>query len=284
MVYPIDLVKTRFQTQLITPDVQQKYTSLTNALVKIHKHEGFIGLYRGLSVNVLLVTPELVVQITGNDCFRHLFQPPKGEDNMYWQGMAAACTGVLATLITSPMELFKIQLQNEGLKLKETNNISTKHSLTARIVLRKIIKENGILGIFKGVVPCALRDIPFAVIYFPLFAFLYDKGPKSSNDEATSSWSLFSGIMSGAASAFLLTPADVVKTRIQTLNSGVQYDGVVDCFKKIYRNEGFFSFFRGAGCRVLVIAPLFGFTEMIYYFGVAETLFNLPTQTFVRHK
>lgn len=41
---------------------------------------------------------------------------------MYWQGMAAACTGVLATLITSPMELFKIQLQNEGLKLKETNS------------------------------------------------------------------------------------------------------------------------------------------------------------------
>jgi solute carrier family 25 (mitochondrial glutamate transporter), member 18/22 len=30
--------------------------------------------------------------------------------------------------------------------------------------------------------------------------------------------------------------------------------------------------FKGAGCRMMVMAPLFGIAQMIYYIGVAEFL------------
>ncbi|VDP84361.1 unnamed protein product [Echinostoma caproni] len=34
--------------------------------------------------------------------------------------------------------------------------------------------------------------------------------------------------------------------------------------------------FKGAGCRVLVMAPLFGIAQMVYYLGVAERLLGYP--------
>lgn len=38
------------------------------------------------------------------------------------------------------------------------------------------------------------------------------------------------------------------------------------------RYEGPTAFFKGAICRVMVVAPLFGIAQMVYYLGVAEYL------------
>lgn len=42
--------------------------------------------------------------------------------------------------------------------------------------------------------------------------------------------------------------------------------------RKTLRNDGPTAFFRGGLCRMIVIAPLFGIAQTIYYLGVAETL------------
>ena len=52
----------------------------------------------------------------------------------------------------------------------------------------------------------------------------------------------------------------------------VKYRGVVDAFVRISREEGWRAFFKGGSCRVLVIAPLFGIAQTVYYLGVAEYL------------
>lgn len=46
-------------------------------------------------------------------------------------------------------------------------------------------------------------------------------------------------------------------------------------FRKIIKNEGPKAFFKGAGCRMIVIAPLFGIAQTVYYLGVAEKLLGL---------
>ncbi len=38
------------------------------------------------------------------------------------------------------------------------------------------------------------------------------------------------------------------------------------------KNEGPKAFFKGGACRAIVIAPLFGIAQMVYFFGVAEYL------------
>ena len=47
--------------------------------------------------------------------------------------------------------------------------------------------------------------------------------------------------------AFFPTPADVIKTRLQVAARSGQtsYNGVIDCTRKIYAEEGFGAFWKG---------------------------------------
>ena len=68
----------------------------------------------------------------------------------------------------------------------------------------------------------------------------------------------------------------------QLLNKGASeqsYNGIVDAFKSIFKNEGPSAFFKGALCRMIVIAPLFGIAQMVYYFGIAEYMMGIDKST-----
>ena len=52
--------------------------------------------------------------------------------------------------------------------------------------------------------------------------------------------------------------------------TGQRYKGIGDAVLRITREEGLAAFFKGASCRVLVIAPLFGIAQTVYYLGVGE--------------
>ncbi|VDM26139.1 unnamed protein product [Hydatigera taeniaeformis] len=70
----------------------------------------------------------------------------------------------------------------------------------------------------------------------------------------------------------------LVKTRLQTLShlkGETQFTGIADCFYRTFQREGLRALFKGAGCRVMVMAPLFGIAQTVYYLGVAEFLLGL---------
>ena len=45
-----------------------------------------------------------------------------------------------------------------------------------------------------------------------------------------------------------------------------------------FRTEGWRALFKGGFCRMLVMAPLFGIAQMVYYFGVGEFILGMPRQ------
>lgn len=56
-------------------------------------------------------------------------------------------------------------------------------------------------------------------------------------------------LYTGVPAASLVTPADVIKTRLQVAARAGQttYSGVTDCFRKILKEEGARAFWKGAG-------------------------------------
>lgn len=42
--------------------------------------------------------------------------------------------------------------------------------------------------------------------------------------------------------------------------------------RRILRDEGPRAFFKGGACCMIVIAPLFGIAQMVYFFGVGEAI------------
>lgn len=124
----------------------------------------------------------------------------------------------------------------------------------------------GLKGLYKGAAICAARDVPFSMIYFPTFAALKEF-LQNPIDGSPSPLALFlAGLLAGIPAAYFVTPADVIKTRIQVdAREGEDvYDDALDCLIKTVDKEGPGALFKGATQRVLRSAPQFGVTLLLY--------------------
>lgn len=71
-------------------------------------------MYRGSAVNILLITPEKAIKLAANDYFRYHLTNKKGELPITSQMAAGGLAGLCQIVITTPMELLKIQMQDAG--------------------------------------------------------------------------------------------------------------------------------------------------------------------------
>ncbi|KAM4819738.1 mitochondrial glutamate carrier 2 isoform 2-T5 [Thomomys bottae] len=273
-VFPIDLVKTRLQNQ----HGKDVYRGMIDCLVKTARTEGFVGMYRGAAVNLTLVTPEKAIKLAANDFFRQLLMEDRTQRDLQMEMLAGCGAGMCQVVVTCPMEMLKIQLQDAG-RLAPTHGTgsaglpSTCQRPSATLIARELLRTEGLSGLYKGLGATLLRDIPFSILYFPLFANLNHLGVSELTGKASFAHSFLSGCAAGSVAAAAVTPLDVLKTRIQTLKKGVgeeTYSGVADCARKLWTQEGPSAFMKGAGCRALVIAPLFGIAQGVYFVGIGE--------------
>lgn len=273
-VFPIDLAKTRLQNQ----QGSGIYRGMFDCLIKTVRSEGFFGMYRGAAVNLTLVTPEKAIKLAANDFFRNLLARDGKELTLLKEMLAGCGAGTCQVVVTSPMEMLKIQLQDAGRlatqkAFAEEGLAAIPKRPSALLIATNLLRTQGISGVYKGLGATLLRDVPFSVIYFPLFANLNKLGQKSPRERAPFYHSFLAGCVAGSVAAVAVTPLDVLKTRIQTLQKGIgeeTYNGILDCARKTWRNEGPSAFMKGAGCRALVIAPLFGIAQVVYFIGIGE--------------
>ncbi|XP_039389399.1 mitochondrial glutamate carrier 1 isoform X1 [Mauremys reevesii] len=291
-VFPIDLAKTRLQNQ---QNGQRMYTSMSDCLIKTIRSEGYFGMYRGAAVNLTLVTPEKAIKLAANDFFRYHLSKDGKKLTLLKEMLAGCGAGTCQVIVTTPMEMLKIQLQDAGriaaqkklmaaqAQLSSTTSAGAAESVvetrtTAMQITRELLRSKGIAGLYKGLGATLLRDVPFSIVYFPLFANLNKLGQKNPDVKAPFYVSFLSGCLAGSTAAVAVNPCDVIKTRLQSLKRGVNedtYSGILDCTRKIWQKEGPLAFLKGAYCRALVIAPLFGIAQVIYFIGIAEFFLDM---------
>lgn len=110
-----------------------------------------------------------------------------------------------------------------------------------------VVKELGLFGLYKGARACLLRDVPFSAIYFPAYA--HTKARLADENGYNHPLSLLvAGAIAGIPAASLVTPADVIKTRLQVVARTGQttYSGITDAVRKIYAEEGPRAFWKGS--------------------------------------
>ncbi|XP_043483185.1 calcium-binding mitochondrial carrier protein Aralar1 isoform X1 [Leptopilina heterotoma] len=254
-VYPIDLVKTRMQNQRTGSFIGElMYRNSFDCCKKVIRHEGFFGLYRGLVPQLMGVAPEKAIKLTVNDFCRDKFSDKNGNIPLMGEIVSGACAGGSQVIFTNPLEIVKIRLQVAG-------EIMGGQKVRAWAV----VKELGLFGLYKGARACFLRDVPFSAIYFPMYA--HTKARMADEGGYNTPLSLLiSGAIAGVPAAALVTPADVIKTRLQVVARKGQttYNGLMDCTRKIYREEGARAFWKGATARVFRSSPQFGVTLFTY--------------------
>ncbi|XP_014665799.1 PREDICTED: calcium-binding mitochondrial carrier protein Aralar2-like [Priapulus caudatus] len=187
-VYPIDLVKTRLQNQRSAFVGEVLYKNSFDCFRKVLRHEGVLGLYRGLLPQLVGVAPEKAIKLTVNDLVRDKFRRPSGEIAPWSEIIAGGCAGGSQVMFTNPLEIVKIRLQVAG----------EFSSAGPRIGALSVIRDLGFLGLYK------------------LLADATAKMLLADENGHNAPWTLFTaGFIAGMPAPSLTTPADVIKTRLQ---------------------------------------------------------------------
>lgn len=174
------------------------------------------------------------------DSFKHLF--------------AGGVAGAVSRTVVSPLERLKILFQVQP----STQNASMYQCL------RKMYVEEGLMGYMKGNGTNVIRIVPYSAVQFAAyekFATLI----RGDNDDLTPVGRLTAGGLAGLTSVTVTYPLDLVRTRLSCQSpTEMKYQGIVDSFRVIYKEEGAFAFYKGINATLIGVAPYVGLNFMFY--------------------
>ncbi|XP_057524748.1 uncharacterized protein LOC130804349 [Amaranthus tricolor] len=166
---------------------------------------------------------------------------------LFWQFMVAgSIAGCAEHMAMFPVDTIKTRMQALGSCPIKTVGVRT--------ALDSLLKSDGAAGLYRGIAAMGLGAGPAHAVYFSVYEFCKKKleGGNPNNHVAHA----LSGVCATVMSDAVLTPMDMVKQRLQ-LSGGVggAYNGVWDCVKRVFKDEGFRAFYASYRTTVIMNAP-----------------------------
>jgi len=158
-------------------------------------------------------------------------------------GIAGAVAGAMTAFLTCPLDVLRTRQQVQ-LKLKGGE---TPKYQGLRQSLSLVLREEGALGLFKGLGPQLFGLVPSWALYFTVYDHLKPVLTHYSGDRLSQPViHMISAISAGAITNLGTTPFFTVKTRLQTQQININnntsnhppYKGTFDAFRTIARQEG----------------------------------------------
>lgn len=237
--------------------------SVRKALTRILREEGPAGLFRGNVVSLVKIVPASGLQFavfeSGKD-FLMLRSSRAGTGDLSTgeRLLAGSAAGFVSTFVCYPLDTIKTQMSVVSSKAV-SGNLST--------VGRLIIRQQGALALYKGLVPTLVTDIIGNGLGFTLYdtfnsQFRKRVGRKPQPAEK--------GLLGGLAACCCMTitmPLEVVITRMRIQGSGgrpMLYKNTADCLVKISRTEGVTALWKGASATYGKVFPQIGIVYFIF--------------------
>lgn len=242
ILHPVDVVRTRIQARGV------KVSWKPSVFIK------------GVLPQIVLAVPAGAIQFVAFEAAKEklvaLFPDEK------WAQARALVAGALgataAATFRVPQEVLKQRIQADIYP-------------NLMVALRETVGKEGIGSLYKGALATLSRDVPWNALSFMFHSqgksiFKSIKGRAPANDENLA----IAGI-AGAIAAVIMTPVDVVKTRIMTARAGAVPAGLITTLRNIVAEEGAGVLMKGVLPRIVYLAPLAGITFSVYE-AVAEKI------------
>ncbi|KAJ1654943.1 hypothetical protein IWQ61_005210 [Dispira simplex] len=166
--------------------------------------------------------------------------------------VAGAGAGCMSSMVTCPLDVVKIRLQNQG----KGNGIIPLYRGTIS-ALRRIRAEEGIRGLYRGLGPTLMGYLPTWAIYLSTYEAL--KQGISLRTHRTLDHPgvhMLSALGAGATSSIITNPLWVIKTRVMTQNdyTAYRYRNTWHAFHTIVQQESWRGLYKGMGTSLLGLA------------------------------
>lgn len=237
MLHPVDVLRTRLQAR----GVAMRWSVAT--------------LVKGITPQMLLAMPAGAAQFAAFEAAKEKLEKASKGDKRTRELrllLAGAIGATAAAFFRVPQEVLKQRIQADIYP-----NLA--------VAFRETIKDGGVLGLYNGWLATLSRDVPWNALSFMfhgrfkgVFAEVKKRAPADGENLALAGFA-------GALAAIIMTPVDVVKTRLMTQQAGVkQYSGIVNTLVTIVKEEGAGTLMKGVLPRIVYLAPLAGITFSVY--------------------
>lgn len=274
LVAPIERVKLLLQVQAASKAMAGKeYKGIVDAFVRIPKEQGFGAFWRGNLANVIRYFPTQALNFAFKDTYKQIFLSGVDKKTQFWRyfagnlasGGAAGATGLC---FVYPLDFARTRLAADvgSGKAREFSGLGN--------CLTTIAKRDGVKGLYQGFFVSIQGIIVYRASYFGTYDTVKGMLPDPKNTPIVVSWAIAQLVTTGAG--IISYPFDTVRRRMM-MQSGrskedLMYKGTVDCWRKIYKNEGQGAFFKGAFSNVL--RGTGGALVLVFYDVLKQALFD----------
>lgn len=233
VLHPVDVLRTRLQARNVT---------------MTWKPSIFI---KGMIPQMVLSLPAGAIQFVSFEAAKEKLITLMPDDKFTQARtlLAGAFGALMAASCRIPQELLKQRIQADIYP-------------NLWVALQETVGKHGISSLYKGSVATISRDVPWNALSFMFHGqgkamFKAAKGRDPANNENL----LIAGV-AGAIAAVIMTPIDVVKTRIMTSTTGSS--SLMVTLRAIIAEEGAGTLMKGVLPRIVFLAPLAGITFSVY--------------------
>ncbi|CAN4082708.1 unnamed protein product [Withania somnifera] len=256
VLYPISVIKTRMQVATNNAAKDNAF-SVVRGLVR---NDGIPGLYRGFGTVITGAIPARIIFLTALETTKvaafKMVEPFKLSEPVQ-AAIANGVAGMLASLCSQsvfvPIDIVSQRLMVQGY----SGHASYNGGLD---VARKILKSEGIRGLYRGFGLSVLTYSPSSAVWWASYGssqrFIWSRlldnktdhgGPTPSQGKIVAVQAA-GGIIAGATASCVTTPLDTIKTRLQVMG----YDKrptARQVVKQLIAEDGWTGFYRGLGPR-----------------------------------
>lgn len=250
---PLDVVKTRLQVQGSSAYTAARYRGLFDALSSMLRQEGFASYYRGLPASLWAFVPNWAIYWYTYETFKRVFARDTKRPTPFVHVLSAVSAGGITAISTAPFWTLKSRLQVD----MATNAVARRYRSVPH-GFRKIIAEEGICGLYKGLTP-TLLGLGHVAIQFPLYEHLKTTLSGGRYEDLRAAHILIASSLSKMVASAVFYPHEVLRTRIQVdrsvVRTGIEPMRMVRFAKEILRKDGVAGFYRGFGTNLMRTVP-----------------------------
>ncbi|EST09432.1 Mitochondrial substrate/solute carrier [Kalmanozyma brasiliensis GHG001] len=210
---PLDTVKVRSQ---IAP--RGTYTGPMDVLTRTIRTEGPLALYKGMASPLLGIAAQNALLFTAFQSAKRFISPESQRLSTAQIAAAGAIAGGVNSVLSSPVELFKIRMQAQ---ISSPGDAAKARKLSA--VAREVYSKYGVKnGVMRGFWVTVMREVPAYAGFYTGFELAKSafraKLPSGTTQGGTilPIWALMaSGSCGGICNWLACYPLDVLKSRIQ---------------------------------------------------------------------
>ncbi|KAK8464471.1 hypothetical protein PHAVU_010G001700 [Phaseolus vulgaris] len=141
ITYPLDVLRLRLA-------VEPGYRTMSQVALSMLREEGFASFYYGLGPSLIGIAPYIAVNFCVFDLLKKSL-PEKYQKRTETSLLTAVISASLATITCYPLDTVRRQMQLKGTPYK-----------TVLDAISGIVARDGVIGLYRGFVPNALKNLP----------------------------------------------------------------------------------------------------------------------------